>query len=420
MDENGVPLEFPNLAKIRRKLPTEKLEDLDTSLSNELAESRVTIKPGSRIAIAAGSRGIANIARIIKCIVDWVRSEGGVPFIVPAMGSHGGGVAEAQKQILESYGISEDGVGAQIRSSMEVVELPADDLPFPVFFDKYAFESDGVIVVNRIKVHTDFHGRYESGLMKMLAIGLGKHRQALAIHSYGVFGMRELLPKVARQMLTHANVLMGIGIVENAREETLAIRAMPAASIPDVEPELLEIARSTMPRLPVDELDVLIVDEVGKNISGAGLDTNIIGRLRIPGEQEPESPKIKVIFIRDLTPESHGNAVGMGLADVMTRRFFDKVDLSATYENAATSTFLERAKAPLIAENDRDGLRIGIRPCGPVSADGLRVIRIRSTLHLEDMYVSPAVMEEINSSQEVEVISSAAEPFNGSNDLRPF
>jgi len=400
-------MDFPRLIKVVQRFAAAKLADVEAEVQCQLAACGVAIKPGARVAIAAGSRGISNLAQIIRQVVQWVRSQGAEPFIVPAMGSHGGATAEGQRGVLESYSVTEQYVGAPIRSSMSVVELPRGDLPVPLFFDEHAWHADGTIVVNRVKPHTSFHGQYESGLMKMITIGLGKHAQALAIHALGLRGLREIIPAAASRVLQHGNIILGLAVVENAYDETLMVRAIPAASIPEQEPPLLEIARKHMPRLPVEDLDILIVDEMGKNISGLGMDPNVIGRLRIRGEPEPPGPRVKVIMVRDLTAESHGNAIGVGLADVITRKLFDKIDLPATYQNAVTSTFLERAKIPVVAESDAQALEIAMRACRLIDPAQARVLRIKNTLRLDEFYVSRTVLDEIKDRDSIEIPTPA-------------
>ncbi|MEI6148955.1 MAG: DUF2088 domain-containing protein [bacterium] len=365
------------------------------AVTDELRASGVKVRPGERIAVAVGSRGMADLPVLVSQTVAWIKVQGGVPFIVPAMGSHGGATAEGQAAVLARYGITEESVGAPVRSSMDVVELPRGESDTPVYFDRLASESDGTILINRIKPHTSFHGRYESGLMKMMAVGLGKHAQALAIHALGVEGLREVMPEVGRQILHHANVRLGLGTVENAYEEIMLVRALPAADIPGEEPLLLEVARRNMPRLPVGKVDVLVVDEIGKNISGLGMDPNIIGRLKIRGQPEPEWPDIRMIVIRDLTPETDGNAAGMGLADIITRRAYDKIDFQTTYANVLTTGFLERAKVPVVAATDREAVELACRSAGVRREEEVRLIRIRNTLRLDELQVSAAVLEEI-------------------------
>ena len=328
--------------------------------------------------------------------------------------------AQGQERILRDYGVTEASTGAPVLSGMAVVELPQGTLPVKAYFDRKAFQADATIAINRIKVHTDYHGPYESGLMKMLVIGLGKQAQATAIHTHGVRGLREVIPQVARQILAHANVIMGVAIVENAYDQTMLVRAIPAQEIPDREPGLLAVARVNMPSLPVDELDILIIDEMGKDISGAGIDTNIIGRMMIAGEPEPDAPRIASIVVRDLTDVSRGNAVGVGLADVITRRLFEKINLKTTYANLITSTFLERGKIPIIAEDDLEAIGFAWRTAGSKAGDEVKVARIRNTLQLAEMYVSPAVLNEIRDDDAIEVTGPTVEPFDSAGELFPF
>ena len=328
--------DFPALTGIRQRFKSDRLTNLSGELRKQFDASGVSVGQGERIAIAVGSRGIADIVEIVRDVAEWVRGQGAEPFIVPAMGSHGGATAQGQERILRDYGVTEASTGAPVLSGMAVVELPQGTLPVKAYFDRKAFQADATIAINRIKVHTDYHGPYESGLMKMLVIGLGKQAQATAIHTHGVRGLREVIPQVARQILAHANVIMGVAIVENAYDQTMLVRAIPAQEIPDREPGLLAVARVNMPSLPVDELDILIIDEMGKDISGAGIDTNIIGRMMIAGEPEPDAPRIASIVVRDLTDVSRGNAVGVGLADVITRRLFEKINLKVAPSSKKT------------------------------------------------------------------------------------
>ena len=412
--------DFPVLTKIGQRSRSDRLVDLAGELRKQLAGSGVSVKRGDRVAVAVGSRGIANIAEVVREVAQWVRDQGAKPFIVPAMGSHGGATAEGQKRLLESYNVTEAYTGAPILSDMAVVELPQGGLPVKVYFDKNAYQADATIAINRVKLHTDYHGPYESGLMKMLVIGLGKQAQADAIHSYGVRGLREIMPQVARQILAHANVIMGMGIVENAFHETVLVQAMPAREIPDREPALLEIARANMPSLPVDELDILVIDAMGKDISGSGIDTNVIGRMRIVDEPEPDRPRIKIVIVRDLTDASHGNAAGAGLADIVTRRLFGKIDFRATYANVVTSRFLQRGSIPVVAEDDREAIRIAFGAIGPKAPDEVRMARILSTLRLAELYVSPAVLDELQGSEAIEVREPSVEMFDGTGQLFAF
>ena len=384
------------LIRIKQKFQDNRLDDVIGSTAGELKKIGGSIKPGSRIAIAAGSRGIRNLAQVVAEAVRFIRSKNATPFIIPAMGSHGDATAEGQRGVLESYGITEDAMGAPVLSSMEVVELPFSDSPVKIYMDRYAYDSDGVILINRIKPHTDFHGRYESGLVKMAVIGLGKEKQASAIHDYGVYGLSDLIPEVAKRVLSTGKILGGIGLVENAFDETMMVRFLKGGEFMDIEPVLLDVARKNMPSLPVNDIDVLIIDKMGKDISGVGIDPNIIGRIKITGQKEPEKPVIKAIMVSDLTDASHGNATGVGLADVITRKLYDKIDLSATYVNAVTSSFIERAKIPVIAANDREAFSIALRSCGHLTGGNERIMRIKSTLHLDEIYISESILAELD------------------------
>jgi len=285
--------------------------------------------------------------------------------------------------------------------------------------DRHAFESDGVILINRIKPHTDFHGDYESGLVKMITIGLGKHRQAMAVHEYGVNGLKNLMPQAARRIISTGKIIGGVAIVENAYDETMLVETIRAEEIMEKEPPLLKIAAGNMPRLPLDAIDILVVDYLGKNISGVGLDPNIIGRMYIRGETEPLHPKIASIMVSDITDESHGNALGIGFADVITRRLFDKINFQAMYENVYTATFLKRATVPIVAENDRRALEFAWRSLGPIPPENIRLIRIRGTLHLGEMYASPAVTDILRARTDIIIGRQTIPLFTPEGDLPP-
>jgi len=411
-------MEIPELIKVRQFFNREHIEDIEGKVREEILRSGVRIKPGSHIAIAAGSRGIRNIHRIVRATVEVVKEFRGRPFIVPAMGSHGGATAEGQKELLEGYGITEEYTGAPIRSSMEVVELPSDGLENRVYMDKLAYSADGTIVINRIKPHTDFHGDIESGLLKMCVIGLGKHKQAIEIHRFGTYGLKYLIPPTAKRIIEYGNIILGIGIVENAYDETMIISAVKPEDFEREDKRLLDIARKNMPCLPVDKLDILIVDEMGKDISGAGMDTNIIGRIYIDGETEPEKPRITRIVATDLTEKAHGNAIGIGLADLTTRRLVNKIDFNATYQNAVTSTFLQRGKIPVIAEDSKTAIEWALMTCGPIDISNARIIRIKNTLSLNELYISKSILEEIK--DKIEIIGDFTDILDEKGELIKF
>ena len=377
--------------------------------------------PAGEVAIAIGSRGIADLPVVVGRVVEWVRAHGGVPFLVPAMGSHGGATAAGQAEVLASYGFGDGWMGCAVRSSMDVVAVPgAHDLPVPVVTDAHAAAAAATILVNRVKQHTDFHGPYESGLMKMAAIGLGKRVGAEALHAHGTFGLRELMPRVAGHVLAHGNVLLGVGIVENALDQTMAVRALPAASIAEGEPALLALATAHAGRLPVDDLDVLLIDRMGKDISGVGIDTNVIGRTMINGEPDPPAPRIAMIAVHELTAASHGNATGMGLADVVTRRLADAIDHEVTRTNVVTSGFLLRGKLPVVADDDAHAWELCLRGAGVVDPTTVRAARIVDTLHCHDLWVTDAVLADLADRGDVEVLEHDVALHTSDGTLAPF
>lgn len=414
-------MKLPDMVKIRQRFQGEGITDIARTLAEEFSRAGMdsVIRAGMRIAVTAGSRGIAGIAEITKGVCDEVKKRGGEPFIVPSMGSHGGATAEGQVEVLASLGITEAYCGAPILSTMSTVTLGETDEHIPVYMDEHAFHADGVILVNRIKLHTDFKSDIESGLMKMATIGLGKHKQALMLHTYGIQGIRDMMPKAARVVLGSGKILCGVGIVENAFEQTSILEVIPAPLIEEREKALLVRSAALMPRLPVEDIDLLIVDEIGKNYSGTGMDTNIIGRIRIPGVQEPAAPRIKYILARDLSEESHGNALGIGLADLTTRRLLDKIDYATMNENVITSTFLARASVPIVLDNDRLAIEAALRSNWGVPSRNARIVRIPNTLHLEELYVSEAVLTELQDMENIEILGAAEEmAFDERDNLR--
>ena len=411
---------LPQLIRIRRKFEHPQIDDIDGEVRRAMQQVRQLLKPGMNVAIAAGSRGIAHIEVIIRSTVQCIEEAGCRAFVFPAMGSHGGATAEGQKKVLASYGILADRIGAPVLSSMKVVELPGGNFPHRVYMDKYAYESDGVVLINRIKGHTDFYGEIESGLLKMAVIGLGKKRGAEEIHGHGIDGLRELIIPTARHILKTGKILFGLGIIENAYGATAFLEAIPAEMIEDEERRLLAVAKDYTPSIPVNILDILVIDAFGKNISGTGVDTKVIGRIGIHGVEEPETPRIRTIVLCDLTDESHGNAIGTGLADIITRRVFEKVDFRVTAENVVTSTFLERGKLPLVAETDTTALEYALRSLGLCNCEKVRLIRIKNTLNLSDLFVSASAYEQIREREDVEVMGEFIPPVNDQDKLIPW
>jgi len=404
-------VEFPKVVKVRQKFPRPRVQSVEGALREQLDREEIasTVRPGMSVALTAGSRGIAQIDEILRSLVAILKEMGAQPFIVPAMGSHGGATAEGQVEILESLGITEESCDAPIRSSMEVVELGKTERGVPVYMDRIASEADGVVLVNRIKAHTDFRSPIESGLMKMASIGLGKHEQALALHGYGVEGIRDFMVEVADEVLASGHILFGVATVENAYDEPAIVEAIPAAGIHEREVELLAEYMEMMPALPVSDIDVLYVDSLGKNYSGTGMDTNVIGRFRILGVEEPEEPAVKYLIVGDISEESHGNALGVGLADLTTRRLAGKIERQAMNANVVTSTFIERAKVPMVLASDEEALQTAVRCNWGVPPEKTRFVRIPNTLHLEHLYVSENLLEEALRNEEVEVAGDPEE-----------
>jgi hypothetical protein len=362
------------------------------------------IKPGARIALTAGSRGIAHIDQILRYLVQAVKQKGGHPFLIPSMGSHGGGTAEGQVEVLKSLGVTEESTGAPIVSSMDVAEIGTSCFGFPVMVAKAAAETDGVIVVNRIKPHTEFEGPIESGLMKMMAIGMGKHRGCFEVHKQAVqYGYRDVIPEIGGVILSKLPVLFGLGIVENLYDETAVIRAVLPSRFVEEEREMLSLAKKLMARLPFEKMDLLIVDQMGKNISGTGIDTNVIGRIMFIGEREPEKPKITRIVVLDLTDASHGNAVGIGLADYTTQRLVKKMDLSAIATNAITAMTPEKGRIPIALPTDQAAVEAALSTIGSIPPQEARIVHIKSTLELGELEVSKAFLPEMKGRSDLEV-----------------
>ena len=412
-----------DMARIRVAFRSQPLPDIPARMKEIMKGARPQIRPGMKIAVCAGSRGISNYAQVVRCVVDAVKEAGAEPFIIPAMGSHGGATAEGQARVLADYGITQETMGAPVVSSMEVVRIgELDEEPhIPVYMDAQAFAADGVIVVNRVKPHTDFHGEHESGIVKMLTIGLGKHAQALAVHRYGADGLRDYIPKISRKVIGSGKILGGVAILEDGCEQTSDLVYAPADKIFEVDRALLERSRALCARLPFPEADVLVVDQIGKNYSGTGMDTNVIGRVMIPGQKD-SGPRCRRIVALDLSEESHGNALGVGLADVVTRRLDEKINWKSTYENVITSGFLARGSRPVVAENDRRALEIALMSCGsPVTSQTARVARIPNTLHLGTMYVSRRLLKDLRDHPDVMQLSGF-EPlrFDENGSLAPF
>lgn len=410
VQENQNNSGLPKMLTIRQSFDDEKIIDIPGHIKKEMEKlsHKADWFSGKRIAITSGSRGIPNIHIALKAVCDQLKEWGALPFIVPAMGSHGGATAEGQKEVLESFGITEEFVGVPICSSMDVVHY--GDLPdgTPLYCDKLAFESDGIVVMHKVKPHTDFRGEHESGLLKMIAIGLGKHKGAAAIHSHGFYGFEGKIVGAAKQFLEKAPVAFAVGIVQNAYDELCTIEVAEKEDIFEADARLLKEARTKMAGFKFDDIDVLIIDEIGKNISGFGFDPNIVGRSNNKNYGVNDPIQIKRLFIRGLTPESHHNGCGLVAADITTRRCINDVDWAPTWTNFVACTEIQGGKIPMYLNNDRDALLMAIRSCGGESRP-LRMARIKNTLCMFEMEVSEALYDLIKDREDVELVREAHE-----------
>jgi len=391
-----VPLDhvpLPQMYPATVRFPADCVADIGAAVQDALTAGSILtrLRPGMRVAVAVGSRGVAEVADVVRAAVAALRHARVEPFIVPAMGSHGGATAQGQQEVLAELGITEEAVGAPIRASMEVVELARLPQGVPVCMDRHAYEADATLLVNRVKPHTDFRGPIESGLAKMCVIGLGKIRTAEAVHAHGPAGLRDLMPQAARLVVEKGRVIGGLAVLENAYHQVAEIVGVPPAGIGrEAEAALLTRARALMPSLPFARLDVLLVEEMGKNVSGAGMDTNIIGRMWVPGMPEPERPQINAIVVLGLTEATRGNAAGLGLADVITARLLTAINWDDTLVNALTSgvVALWRMKIPWVAPDDAAAIRLALRLCGRPDPENALLVRIRNTLHLGEIWIS--------------------------------
>ncbi|MGQ9695933.1 MAG: lactate racemase domain-containing protein [Thermodesulfobacteriota bacterium] len=407
-------MNFPQMYRLKQTFDRTKVNDIPGTVQAELQQLALdkVVKPGQRVAITAGSRGVANIALILKAIVDFLKSLGLKPFIFPAMGSHGGATAEGQAALLAHYNVTEAFTGAPIISSMEVVEISKTEDQVPVFIDRNASQADWIVVVNRIKPHTKFKAEIESGLMKMMAIGMGKQKGAEHYHKAAInYTFPKIIVDAGREVIKKAPVLCGVGIVENGYDETAKIVALPPAEIETKEKELLALAKRMMPRLPFNDIDLLIVDEMGKDISGTGIDPNITGRNRDLLGAFPHPTQVKRLFVRDLTPHSNGNATGIGLADLTTKRLVEKINYQATYMNCITGISLEKAAIPMYFATDQEAIKVALGSIGLIPYDQSKIVRIKNTLQLDEVEISAAYLSDLKNRPDLEIIAGPL-PFS--------
>ena len=418
-------MEYPHMIRVRQTFNDTTLDNVSGEIDTQLANMKLTtaVKPGQTVAVACSSRGIYNYAAVVKAVISYLKQLKLEPFIIPAMGSHGAATAAGQKRVLEHLGIIEKDMGAPIRSSLEVVRIGETEDHLPVYLDKLASKADHIVLINRIKKHTEFEHEFESGLLKMMAIGLGKQEGAAAYHeAMMTFGYPRVILTVARKIIQATNVLFGLGVVENGYGQTALIGICGSDDILEMEKRLFKNARRFAPALPFDEADIIIIDEMGKDISGTGFDTKVVGRIGLPlVAAEPKSPKIKRIVVCDLTEGSEGNAVGVGIVDIITQRLLDKIDMEALNINTITGVCPEMGKIPLTMKNDREAVEIAIKSVGLIPKDQLKVMRIKNTARLSEVDVSEAYQEELAKRSDLEVVmGKRAMGFDTDGNLLPF
>ena len=413
------------MIRVRQTFDNTKLDNIIKEMNTQLADLKLksAIKPGQSVAVACSSRGIDNYGMIVKAVITYLKQFKLEPFIIPAMGSHGAATAAGQERVLAHLGIVEEEVGAPIRSSLEVIRIGKTEDHLTVYLDKLASAADHIVLINRIKKHTEFEHEFESGLLKMMAIGLGKQEGAAAYHEAMLsLGYPRVILTVAAKIMQSANVLFGVGVVENGYGQTAQIGIGRSADILEMEKSLFKKARQFAPALPFDEADILIIDEMGKDISGTGFDTKVVGRIGLPlVAAEPTSPRIKRIMVCDLTEGSEGNAVGVGIVDIITQRLLDKIDMDALNINTITGVCPEMGKIPLTMKNDREAVEIAIKCVGLIPKDKLKIMRIKNTAQLSEVDVSEAYQEELAKRSDLKVVmEKKAMAFDTDGNLLPF
>lgn len=411
------------IRKIKQYFNHVKIKDISNYIHQAIKASDLKdrINPGDKIGLTIGSRGIDNIKIIVKQIISEIKRFDAHPFILPAMGSHGGANNIGQKELLASYGITEEEMKVPIISSMDTVVLGKVEGSIPIYFSKDAMKADGIIALNRVKTHTDFKSRItESGISKVLVIGLGKEKGAASIHSLGVYGLKKVIPRAANLIIKKAPIIQGVGILENGYNQTMKILFVPPEDIIETDTKLLEESKQKMAKLPIDKIDVLVTQEIGKNISGTGFDTNVIGRLYINGEKEIENPSINKIVVLDLTEESHGNAYGIGLADITTKRLVNKINFKSMNTNLIASTFLNRGKIPITTETEEEAIELALKTCWQVEYNNIKLVIIKNTLDLEYLYISKEVWEKIKKNKNIEAYGDWEElAFDKNGYMKP-
>ena len=411
-------IKLPQIMKVSQTFDNTKLDDVEGDLNQKLIDKNIKdkIKQGMKIAITGGSRGISSYKELMKTIVSFVKKCGATPFIVPSMGSHGGGTSEGQENMLKKLGITKESVGCEIISSMDVVEVGRTSKDLPVYIDKNAANADGIILLNRVKLHTSFRGKYESGLIKMMAIGLAKRKGADMTHFLRYENMAENLVEVGKIALNNLNIICGVASIENGYNEVADLFVLHKDEILQEEPKILEKSKRLMPRIYLDDMDVLIVNEIGKNISGTGVDTNIVGRFHTNAASGGPNT-VKLGFL-DISEKSGGNGNGMGLADFVSKKFFRKIDFESTYINAITSTEPNSVKLPLVLDNDKYVFQGCVKLCGVKNIQDIKLVIINNTKELDEIYMSKSAFENTVDKSKVKKESELFDiPFDDEGNL---
>ena len=405
--EEDLKRPLPKMYRVRQSFNKEHLEDIEGTVAREFAkaEIRAQVKPGMRVALAVGSRGIRNLSRIVKCVVDQLMALEAEPFIVAAMGSHGGGTLEGQLEILHTYGITQEAMGIPVVANNDVELLGSTSRGIQVYFDKLCLEqADLVIPINRVKLHTDFVDTIQSGMCKMLVIGLGHHKGCTAIHKADFSYFGDTLREATRLILSRAKVGFGVAIMENAYDQTLLVEAVPAGKMLEREAELVMLSRKNMPILMIPDIDVLVVEQIGKDISGNGYDPNILGKSFLLKEFVLPVPKIGRMVVLDVSPASHGSAVGIGIFDVTTRKLFDQLNMEAMYANDIALGCLDDCKIPLVAADEEEAIRVAVKVLQDNDPEKLKIVRIRDTLHMEEIQVSEDLLDVVKADPRLELL----------------
>ena len=407
----GLDFDLPRMARARQSFERRKLDDVAAAVTGELARPEIAAKvePGARIAVGVGSRGVNNLQAAVRATVKALRERGAQPFVFPAMGSHGGGTAEGQRRILAGYGVTENEIGAPVEASMDTVVVAHMDDGAPLHMDRLANEADGVVLVNRIKPHTSFRGPIESGICKMIIIGMGKINGASAFHGgYEMTDFGKVLPPAAQAVIDNSRFLFGLGLVEDAFDDTAHVEAILGENLVSRETELQTLAKSLMARIYIEDIDVLIVDEIGKEISGAGADPNVIGSTG-RAQEGFELPRVKKIVMLDLTDATKGNAAGIGSADVITSRLYRRIDFGVTYANIVTSTYLSGGAIPIPMRTEGEAVRLAVKTLIGIEPKDARIVRIRNTLALGEIGVSEALFDEVRAHDRMELAGEPTE-----------